>query len=653
MANTVTVEVLADVRNMVNGINQTNTHLGGLTDKVGKVTSALKGMVAGFAGLAVVHGLGDSIKAASDLNETISKSNTIFGANAGAMRSWAQDAATSFGLSREQALSGAAGFGNFFQQIGIGGDQAVKMSQGFVQMATDLGSFNNAAPVDVMNALQSATRGEYDSLQQFIPTINAAAVQSKAFAMTGKTAADSLTEQDKAAALYQLSLDGMGAAQGDFARTSDGLANQQRILQAKFEDVKATIGGALLPVMTALTSWILDKGIPAAKEFGDWFGNHIVPKLQELWTTVQTNVLPILQSLGSYFTGTIVPALQNVATFVQQNSTLFGALAVAVTTLYAGFVIYNTAMSVWASLTKAYAAVQVAFNTVMAINPFVLIIIGLTALVAGLIYAYKNSETFRDIVNGVWNSVKGVVSGVLGWFTGTLWPGIMAVYNFIKTGVQTVLSTYISVWASIISTVASVPGRIIGFFGSIAGWFSGIWNSIKDGAVNGFNSVVSFVSGIPGRILSALGNLGSLLSGAGRSVIDGFLGGITSAFNKVKSTLGNLTSMLPDWKGPADVDKTILIKSGQLVISGLIKGLESQYKYVDRSLAGLTNNIAGTSFSSPALAIAGSAGSSRAGNTYNLTVNVPVGADASAVGRETVKAIQAYERENGTTWRNR
>lgn len=652
MANTVTVQVLADVKNMVNGINTTNTHLGGLTDKVGKVTSAVKGMVAGFAGLAAINLLGDTISAASDLQETVSKSDTVFGENAAAMRAWANNAATAFGMSRQEALAGASQFGNFFDQIGIGGQQAVEMSQGFVQMATDLGSFNNAAPVDVMNALQAATRGEYDALQAFVPTINAAAVQAEAFAQTGKSSADSLTEADKAAALYTLTTKGMGAAQGDFAKTSDGLANQQRILQAKFEDVKATIGGALLPVLSSLAAWVLDTGIPAFQQFASWFGDHIVPKLQELWTTIQTNVLPVLQQLGDFFIGTIVPALQSAAGFIQENSTLFGALGVALTTLYAAFVIYNTAMSTWTALTKGYAAMQLFFNGIMMINPFILILAGLVALVAALVYAWNHSETFRNVVIGVWEAIKGAVSSVLGWFTGTLWPGILGVYESIKNGMSTVKQWFIDRWNDVTGFVAGVPGRILGFFSGIAGWFAGVWTGIKDGAVTGFNNVVTFIGGIPGRIMSALGSLGSLLTGAGRSVIDGFLGGITGAFDKVKSTLKNLTGMLPDWKGPADVDKTILIKSGQLVIGGLIKGLESQYKYVNRSLGGLTSNIAGTQFRSPQLAFA-SGGNTSAPAAPPIIINAGLGTDPVELERAVVSALKGYSNKNGSGWMNR
>lgn len=52
-------------------------------------------------------------------------------------------------------------------------------------------------------------------------------------------------------------------------------------------------------------------------------------------------------------------------------------------------------------------------NAVMEANPFGLLVIAIAALVAAFIYAYKNSETFRDIVNGVFSAMKRVAVDAL------------------------------------------------------------------------------------------------------------------------------------------------------------------------------------------------------------------------------------------------
>lgn len=59
--------------------------------------------------------------------------------------------------------------------------------------------------------------------------------------------------------------------------------------------------------------------------------------------------------------------------------------------------------------TGAMAAAQGALNAVMSLNPMAIVVITVLALVAGIILAYKNSETFREIVQRVFEAAKGYV----------------------------------------------------------------------------------------------------------------------------------------------------------------------------------------------------------------------------------------------------
>lgn len=58
----------------------------------------------------------------------------------------------------------------------------------------------------------------------------------------------------------------------------------------------------------------------------------------------------------------------------------------------------------------------------LATGPMALLVVGVGAFVAALVMAYKNSETFRDIVNGAFEAVKSIVGpiietigGAIGW----------------------------------------------------------------------------------------------------------------------------------------------------------------------------------------------------------------------------------------------
>ena len=66
--------------------------------------------------------------------------------------------------------------------------------------------------------------------------------------------------------------DQTSAAQGDFARTSGGLANQQRILAAQVENLKARLGQALLPVVQRLVTFINTTVIPVLSAWAEKYG---------------------------------------------------------------------------------------------------------------------------------------------------------------------------------------------------------------------------------------------------------------------------------------------------------------------------------------------------------------------------------------------
>jgi hypothetical protein len=232
-----------------------------------KGLSGLKGGIAGIlatlVGGAVVGGAKGFADAASDFNEQVAKSETIFGKSYVAIQKWAKAAPAALGMSTQEATAGAAAFGNLFDQLDFGSKQSVKMSKGFVQMATDAASFNNANPAEVMDAFLSATRGEYDALQRYIPTASAARIEAEAFSMTGKKTAKELTAADKAAALYQVSIEDLGKAHGDFKRTGDSYANQQRTFAANWANLRVQIGQYFLPIFNRATKYMNEEGFPA------------------------------------------------------------------------------------------------------------------------------------------------------------------------------------------------------------------------------------------------------------------------------------------------------------------------------------------------------------------------------------------------------
>lgn len=273
--------------------------LGGGMGKLGGGVAILAGAVGSLAVGAMgsmVSFMGDSVQAASDLNQTLSKSRVIFGDSAGEIEAWGSTAYKNLGLSKNEAIGAAASFGDMFLQLGFAKDTATDMSTSVVQLAADLGAFNNLPTAEVADMISAAFRGEYDSLQRLVPNINAARVETEAMAMTGKKNAKELTAQEKAAAtLAIVQKDGAKAA-GAFGKESGELAGSQEILRAAFEDVKSEVGTALLPIMTDLGRWLVDEGIPAVKELTAWYKDHA-----DQITKVGRTIGQVLMVLGKAF----------------------------------------------------------------------------------------------------------------------------------------------------------------------------------------------------------------------------------------------------------------------------------------------------------------------------------------------------------------
>jgi len=246
------VKVGADVseaQSKLAGVSSSFKNLGGQAMALGgKMTLGITGPL--VAAGAVVT------RFASDLEESANKVNVVFGEQATAMQAWAESAATSFGMSRQQALEAAGTFGNLFTAMGVAGQESADMSQSLIELAADLASFNNIDPAEALLKLRAGLVGEAEPLRTLGVQLSAAAVEAKALEMGLAGTAKELTEADKVSARYALIMEQTATAQGDFARTSDGLANQMRTVKAQFADAGAQLGTVLLPYVTQFVGWI-------------------------------------------------------------------------------------------------------------------------------------------------------------------------------------------------------------------------------------------------------------------------------------------------------------------------------------------------------------------------------------------------------------
>jgi hypothetical protein len=115
-------------------------------------------------------------------------------------------------------------------------------------LASDLASFYNTNADEAINAIGAALRGESEPIRKYGVLLDDATLKAKAMEMGLYDGKGALDAQAKSLAAYEVILDQTTDAQGDFSRTSDGLAGQQKILTAQLENLKTTMGTNLLPV---------------------------------------------------------------------------------------------------------------------------------------------------------------------------------------------------------------------------------------------------------------------------------------------------------------------------------------------------------------------------------------------------------------------
>lgn len=241
----------------------------GAFSAIGGGAKAMIGPIAAAAStVGGINFLKGAVDQASDLAEVGTKMTQIFGEDgAAAVAKFAGAGAKQLGQTSLEAQNAAANFGVFGKSAGLTGTKLAGFSNQFVQLSTDLASFHNADPSEVVDALGAALRGEAEPMRKFGVLLDDASMREEALRLgLIKTTKTALNPQQKVLAAQSLIMKQTKDAQGDFAKTSGGLANQQRILNAQWQESKAKLGSALLPVVTKATT-ALNKGLGPAIGF--------------------------------------------------------------------------------------------------------------------------------------------------------------------------------------------------------------------------------------------------------------------------------------------------------------------------------------------------------------------------------------------------
>ena len=427
------------------------------------MTGVLQGIGQAAAGFAVKAGgaLVDfgkqGIELASDLAEVQNVVDTTFGANASKINTFSKQAANQFGLSELQAKQYSSTLGAMFKSMGTGADATLKMSEGLTGLAGDIASFYNLDPEEAFEKLKSGITGETEPLKALGINMSDANLQAFALSQGIKTQTKDMSQAQLATLRYQYLMQATSDAQGDFAKTGDSYANQQRKFQMNMQTLSTVIGSALLPVLNTVFSTL----------------NSSMPELQ---STLQE----VMKPLGEMLTTILPPLMQLISAvlppLMQLISAVLPPLAALLKMLLPPLIeILNLILPPLVEILSAIIsgplmdllnmvmpAIVAALKLVISVLQILMPIIKWTARVI-TDYLASAFNALRPIITAVIGIINGLISFIKNVFTGNwagAWQAVLSIFSNIWNGFGAILKWPINGAISLINAFLRGLNRI-------------------------------------------------------------------------------------------------------------------------------------------------------------------------------------------------
>ena len=567
------VKLGLDAKDYVSGLDDAQERAKGLQGGLDKVGGAILtgGLAAAGASVAALGGfLATSIGPASDLAETANKINTVFGETAGAVNEFAANAATSLGQSKQSALDAAATFGIFGKAADLSGTDLADFSTSLVGLSSDMASFYNTSPEQAIEAIGAALRGETEPIRSFGVLMDDAAMRAKALELgLVSNTKNALTPQQRVLASYALIMEQTAVAQGDFAKTSDGLANQQRTLKASFANVQAEVGTALLPLMQTLaqtlTGIFSDPSFQTGlATFVDLLGQaasaalELLPVVMDLflkglgWLAENEGVIvgvlaAIATAVGVHLYTSFMaslPALIAFATAAWPVIAVMAAVGAAAYLLYEAWTnnwggMRDTLTELWTNtIQPALANLQLWLQTNIPVAVQFLTDLWNNTLLPALMTAWAWMQAnlipmLTDFYNWLQTNIPVAVQYLTDQWNNVLWPALQAVWSWIDANLIPLLKSIANVLDAALTLAVTA--------------MAGLWEKTLQPALEKAGKYIE------DNLYPMLENLGNLLSNTVGPIVEtvaGFVGGkLASAFEGVSGAIQGAIGWLDDLAG--------------------------------------------------------------------------------------------------------
>jgi phage-related protein len=574
--------------------------IGGMASKI------FAPLAAGLAALGIGQVLSESVQMASALEQSIGGVDAIFKETSATVHEFAKGAATDLGLSQNSYNELAAIIGTTLKNSGTSMEDLAGETDKLIGIAADLSATFGGTVVEASGAMASALRGEFEPLRRYGVSLDQATIQARALADTGKTSASELTKNEKALATQALILEQSADATGAFAREADTLAGKQERLKAQVENVKTELGTRLLPVMSAVSGFLLENMMPAfdtiaggakalaaafeaggsdvtssgfagimeriglaARAASDWFAGTLLPALREFAGFVTGTVVPIVRALADAFVANVMPIIAQLVAFVQEHTIpAFRAFSAFIREDVLP-VVQRMADFFTSNIAPAIATVAGYFSGVL--------------LPALLSFYGVISDNVVPVLRGLWqNFQENILPALESFFsviTGKVVPVLVRLGSFIVPIIQAIAEWAVKIGAFLIPVMANLIGPILGglisAIGSLIGWI-----------FDGISAVIDFAESF-GEALGKALDFGKAMLEVGRNLLEGLIDGIKDkvgdAVRAVKEAVGKVIDGAKSVLGIASPSK-VFMEIGRFTGEGLARGIDSQKQSVQDSM---------------------------------------------------------------------
>ena len=351
---TLMVRIEADISKALEGMEQVGEQSQKQADKTktnweaaGKALTDIGGTLTKAITVPLTAAATACVKLASDLTETLGKTEVVFGELSDSVIAWSETAVENMGLAQQTALDMASTYGDLGTSMGLTTNEAANMSMELVQLAADMASFKNISVERANTALQAVYTGETESLKAMGIVMTEANLNAFAMNEGLETTYSNMSQTEKVMLRYKYVMAQTTNAQGDFVRTGDSLANQSRKLVQNLKELGASFGKILEPAVTSIVATL--------NNVVSWFRN-----LDDSWKRVIITigevaaVIPVVVlAIGTIITA--VHSLNGAITTLLANPVVLAITAATAAIVALGVAMYNLCDAAEAS-TEGYEA---------------------------------------------------------------------------------------------------------------------------------------------------------------------------------------------------------------------------------------------------------------------------------------------------------